>query len=74
MRLIIPLHASNGNIVGVLDIDSPLVSHFSDEDRAGLVKFHRRIRQETVGMPCGNHNVPAKSGIPPILSVTPATS
>ena len=37
-EIVVPLHA-NGEIWGVLDIDSPLFERFDDEDRAGLEKF-----------------------------------
>jgi len=34
-EIVIPLHC-NGTIVGVLDIDSPLVGRFNEADKAGL--------------------------------------
>ena len=37
-ELVIPLHC-NGNVIGVLDIDSPTVSRFTEEDRLGLEKL-----------------------------------
>lgn len=37
-EIVVPLHV-NGEIWGVLDIDSPLYERFDDEDRAGLEKF-----------------------------------
>lgn len=37
-EIVIPLF-SHGEVVGVLDIDSPLLDRFSDEDRAGLEEF-----------------------------------
>ena len=36
-EIVLPLHR-NGQVVGVLDIDSPLPDRFSPEDEAGLVK------------------------------------
>ena len=36
-EIVLPLHR-NGEIFGVLDIDSPLSGRFSEEDRAGLEK------------------------------------
>ncbi len=44
-EIVIPLHSSNGNIVGVLDIDSPLTGRFSDEDRAGLEEYATGIEK-----------------------------
>ena len=37
-EIVIPLHAG-GKVIGVLDIDSPLFSRFSPEDRLGLEQF-----------------------------------
>lgn len=37
-ELVIPLHC-NGKVIGVLDIDSPTVSRFTEEDRIGLEKL-----------------------------------
>lgn len=37
-EIVIPLHA-NGKVIGVLDIDSPLFSRFTPEDRLGLEHF-----------------------------------
>ena len=34
-QLVIPLHRG-GEVVGVLDIDSPLLNRFSEQDKAGL--------------------------------------
>ena len=39
-EIVIPIHA-NGEIVGVLDIDSPSFARFDEEDRAGLAEFVR---------------------------------
>ena len=35
-----PIHA-NGEIIGVLDIDSPSLARFDEEDREGLAEFVR---------------------------------
>ena len=35
-EIVIPLISSAGELIGVLDIDSPLVGRFDDEDRVGL--------------------------------------
>lgn len=37
-EIVIPIHAA-GQIVGVLDIDSPVIGRFTQEDRAGLEAF-----------------------------------
>ena len=41
-EIVIPIHCG-GNIVGVLDIDSPLIGRFSDVDLSGLSDFVRII-------------------------------
>ena len=35
----------NGEVVGVLDIDSPVFDRFSENDRAGLEEFARIIEK-----------------------------
>ena len=35
-EIVLPLHAG-GRVIGVLDIDSPLLARFDEEDRAGLL-------------------------------------
>lgn len=37
-ELVIPLH-QGGQIIGVLDLDSPYLNRFTDEDRIGLESF-----------------------------------
>ena len=37
-EIVVPIHI-NGEIWGVLDIDSPLIGRFSEEDKAGLEEF-----------------------------------
>jgi len=37
-EIVVPIHA-NGEIVGVLDIDSPTIARFDEEDREGLAEF-----------------------------------
>lgn len=37
-EIVIPIHHGN-TIVGVLDIDSPLIGRFTEEDKDGLVEF-----------------------------------
>lgn len=37
-EIVLPLHNANGDVVGVLDIDSPLLDRFDKEDKEGLEK------------------------------------
>ena len=37
-EIVLPIHA-NGEIWGVLDIDSPFIGRFTEDDREGLQKF-----------------------------------
>lgn len=41
-EIVIPLH-KNGKVIGVLDVDSPSLSRFSEEDRLGLEDFARTL-------------------------------
>lgn len=43
-EIVVPL-IKNGKVVGVLDIDSPEVGRFTDEDAAGLEEFARIIEK-----------------------------
>ena len=44
-ELVVPIHAG-GQVVGVLDLDSPLIGRFTEEDRAGLEEFVRVLEAE----------------------------
>lgn len=44
-EIVVPIHG-DGRIVGVLDIDSPRVGRFTEEDRAGLEAFVRVLEAE----------------------------
>ena len=44
-EIVVPIHV-NGEIWGVLDIDSPFTGRFSEQDKAGLEEFVRAL--ETV--------------------------
>ena len=44
-EIVVPLHL-NGRLFGVLDIDSPQFSRFSEEDREGLEAFVRVLEKE----------------------------
>lgn len=46
-EIVIPIHNKNGEIVGVLDIDSPLLARFNEEDQTGLEAFVK-VLEETV--------------------------
>ncbi len=41
-EIVVPIH-KDGKVVGVLDIDSPSLNRFSDEDKAGLEEFVRTL-------------------------------
>ena len=43
-EIVLPIHA-NGEIIGVLDIDSPKLARFDEEDREGLAEFVRIFEQ-----------------------------
>ena len=40
-EIVIPLRNGSGEIIGVLDIDSPIFNRFSEADRTGLEEFAR---------------------------------
>lgn len=44
-EIVVPVR-KNGEIVGVLDIDSPLLGRFTEEDQAGLEEFVRILEKE----------------------------
>lgn len=44
-EIVVPIHA-DGQIIGVLDIDSPRVGRFAEEDRAGLEEFVHILETE----------------------------
>jgi L-methionine (R)-S-oxide reductase len=46
-EIVLPLISKNGKIWGVLDLDSPKVARFSDEDRIGL-EMVRSVIEKTV--------------------------
>ena len=43
-EIVIPMHR-NGEVFGVLDIDSPLFNRFTEEDRKGLEEFARILER-----------------------------
>ena len=44
-EIVVPIHAGDG-IVGVLDIDSPLLGRFKEKDRTGLEEFVHILETE----------------------------
>ncbi|MCR5218205.1 GAF domain-containing protein [Treponema sp.] len=44
-EIVVPLRDKNKKVWGVLDIDSPLVGRFTDEDKNGLEKFARILEK-----------------------------
>ena len=47
-EIVFPLHRGT-EVVGVLDIDSPFIGRFSEEDRDGLAAFARILEKELYG-------------------------
>ena len=43
-EIVVPIHV-NGKIWGVLDIDSPMIGRFSEEDKTGLEEFVKIIEK-----------------------------
>lgn len=43
-ELVVPLHR-NGAVIGVLDLDSPKLSRFTEADRAGMERLARVLEQ-----------------------------
>jgi len=46
-EIVIPIR-KNGEVIGVLDIDSPLLNRFSQADQAGLEQFVRILEQNVL--------------------------
>jgi L-methionine (R)-S-oxide reductase len=40
-EIVVPLQKQNGELIGVLDIDSPVLARFDDDDRRGLEEVAR---------------------------------
>ena len=45
-EIVVPIHDVHGEVVGVLDIDSPHTARFDETDRAGLEAFVRILEEE----------------------------
>ena len=48
-EIVVPMRRPDGSVFGVLDIDSPLPSRFSEEDREGLEAFTSILEREIAG-------------------------
>ena len=46
-EIVLPIHV-NGQIWGVLDIDSPFIGRFTEDDRAGLQQFVAVLEKEVL--------------------------
>ena len=46
-EIVVPIH-KDGKVWGVLDIDSPSLERFSEEDKAGLELFVKTLEEVTV--------------------------
>ncbi len=44
-EVVIPLHGKDGEVIGVLDLDSPEKARFTEEDLEGLIRFARVIEE-----------------------------
>ncbi len=49
-EIVIPLRDKRGSVAAVLDIDSPLLNRFTDQDRQGLEAFARILENVMKGM------------------------
>lgn len=45
-EIVVPIHTADGQIAGVLDLDSPHIGRFTQEDRVGLAQFVRILETE----------------------------
>ena len=45
-EIVVPLFDKNDEAVGVLDIDSPILARFDENDKAGLEEFAKIIEEE----------------------------
>lgn len=46
-EIVVPIHDSDGKVIGVLDIDSPSLGRFTDEDKKGLEMFVSVLEEVT---------------------------
>ena len=47
-EIVVPLH-KGGRVIGVLDIDSPVLSRFSEADQAGLEQLAALVEKKVLG-------------------------
>ena len=47
-EIVVPLH-KGGRVIGVLDIDSPQLSRFSEADQAGLEQLAALVEEKVLG-------------------------
>lgn len=47
-EIVVPLFSKDGEVKGVFDIDSPILSRFDENDRAGLEEFARIISENVI--------------------------
>jgi len=45
-EIVVPLRRADGSVFGVLDIDSPLLGRFTEDDRTGLEEFAAILSEE----------------------------
>jgi GAF domain-containing protein len=45
-EIVVPLFDKEGNVVGVLDVDSPIISRFDENDKNGLEAFAEIVEKE----------------------------
>ena len=44
-EIVVPIHYPDGQIMGVLDIDSPILERFDEEDKQGLLEFVKTLEK-----------------------------
>lgn len=44
-EIVVPIHFPDGTLMGVLDIDSPILERFDDNDRQGLTEFVKTLER-----------------------------
>ena len=44
-EIVVPIHFPDGKIMGVLDIDSPVLKRFDEEDKQGLLEFIKTLEK-----------------------------
>ena len=49
-EIVLPIHNENGDVVGVLDIDSPILERFDEADQEGLLDIVHSLEQMLVSV------------------------